>query len=68
MEHKDPMSMTPTLSINLVQSQRKNKHFDLPIILSSAVHDLEEVGTRALVDSGAKQNFIYVNFAKMMGL
>jgi hypothetical protein len=48
---------------------RKRNKFDLPIILSpiSRSNQKEEVGTRALVDSGAEDNFIYAIFTKLMG-
>ena len=60
------MFVSPILSINstLVANVR-NKSLDLPVILESELSK-EEVGTMALVDSGAGGNFIDATFARMM--
>ena len=70
MENEAPTFITPSLSINRSTVTRKrNKQFDLPIILSqtSRSNQKDEVGTRALVDSGAEDNFIDATFTKLMG-
>jgi hypothetical protein len=48
-------------------SGTQNKCLDLPILLSSWRSKKDEVGAQALIDSGAEDNFIDNNFAKLMG-